>query len=260
LLRALGEALVDPQLNISGIEVTTGGVAALVVVSGPVVGELGFEHGANALGSNNRANATVGRFAQMVRYFCGKGGGVLQSHGTMGHPGRITYCIAEHPQTVWPSFHTQLGIAQGQSAVSVLAAEGPNSVNNHYGDTPENILDTIADCLGHAGTTNYYWHFGSYLVVIGPGHMETISRSYTREQARRYLFERAVRPTDDLRGLGRIPAVSREKSKVVSGTLRSPFDNEEKIKFVECGGTGGRFSAVIPGWVGCYEFVSRAVS
>src|SRR5581483_3337326 len=59
LLRPLSEILVDRHVNISGIEVTTGGPSALVIVSGPVVEELGFEHEANALGANNRANATV---------------------------------------------------------------------------------------------------------------------------------------------------------------------------------------------------------
>ena len=100
---------------------TTGGAAALVIVSGPVVEELGFEHSSNALGANNRVNATVGRFAQMMRYFCGKGGGVLDSHGTIGHPGRISFCIAEHPKTEWGPFHTQYGFPADASVVSVMS-------------------------------------------------------------------------------------------------------------------------------------------
>src|SRR5262249_45537043 len=160
-----------------------------VIVGGPVVEQMGFEHESNALGANNRANATVGRFAQMVRYFCGRRGGTLHSHGTMGHPGRLSFCIAEHPETRWPSFHTQFGIPAGTSAVSIVSAEGPNSVNNHYGEAAENVLDTIADCLGQAGTTSYYWHLGNYVIVIGPDHMDLIGAKYTREQARQYLYE-----------------------------------------------------------------------
>ena len=260
LLRALSELLVAPEFNISGVEVTTGGVAALVIVSGPIVEELGFEHEANALGANCRANATVGRFAQMARYFCGRGGGALQSHGTIGHPGRLSYCIAEHPTTRWPPFHTQTGLPTDVSAVSVMPAEGPNSVNNHYGDTAEAVLDTIADCLGHAGATNYYWHFGCSIVVLPPAHAELIAGSYSRDEARRYLFEHAVRSADDLRRLGRLPVTPREKSKVVYGVMRSPFDHEEQIHFVETGADGGRFSAVIPGWVGNYHIRSQAIT
>ncbi len=247
VIRAVAEALVDPAFNVSGVEVTTGGVAALVIVSGPIVEELGFEYGSNALGANCRANATVGRFAQMARYFCGRGGGALGSYGTMGHPGRLSFCIAERPDRRWPSFHTQLGLPEDVSAVALMAAEGPNSVNNHYGDSPEAVLDTIADCLAHNGATNYYWHYGCSLVVIGPAHAELIAASYTREQARRYLFEAARRPTDDLRTLGRLPSEPRAKSKVEPGSMRSPFDHEEQIHLIECGADGGRFSAVSPG-------------
>jgi len=260
LLRTLAELLLDPQFNISGVEVTTGGVAVLVMVSGPVVAELGFEHGANAIGGANcRPNATVGRFAQLVRLFCGRGGGVLHTHGTMGHPGRLSYLIASHPETRWPPFHTQQGLDARASAVSIMAAEAPNSVNNHYGTSSEAILDTIADCLAHAGTTNFYWHFGSYVVVLGPAHAETISERFSREEARHYLFERALRPTDELARLGRMPPEPREKSKVIQGTMRSPFDHESQIHFIESGAEGGRFSAVIPGWVGNYYVMSKVI-
>ena len=260
LLRALAEAMLDPLFHLSGVEVTTGGASALVIVSGPVVQKLGFAHKENALGANARANATVGRFAQMVRYFCGRGGGAFDSHGTMGHPGRLSFCIAEHPDTLWPSFHTQRGLKQGDSVVSVMSSEGPNSVNNHYGTTGRAILDTIADCLGHAGTTNYYWRIGCYLVVLGPGHAELISKEFTRDQARRYLYEHAVLPTDQLRKLGRIPDEPIADSKVVPGTLRSPFDREKQIFFIECGGMGGKFSAIIPGWAGNAKIISRKVA
>jgi hypothetical protein len=259
VLRPLSEALMDPLLNISGVEVTTGGAAVLVIVSGPVVDELGFEHGSNALGSNNRANATIGRFAQMVRYFCGSSGGTLHSHGTMGHPGRLSFCIAEHPKTVWPSFHTQFELPAAASAVSIMSAEGPNSVNNHYAENAEGILDTIADCLGQSGTTNYYWHTGTYLVVIGPDHMDVIGKRYTRDAARQYLFERAVLPTDELKRKGRIPRYPRPESKVEFGKMRSPFTGIHQLRVIECGAPGGKFSAVIPGWVGNRRIISRIV-
>jgi hypothetical protein len=260
VLRPLSELLVDPAFNLSGVEVTTGGVAVLVVVSGPVVGRLGFEHGPNAVGGANcRPNATIGRYAQMVRLFCGRGGGVLRTHGTMGHPGRLSYLVAEHPATVWPPFHTQTGLEAGASVVSVMAAEGPNSVNNHYAASAEQILETIADCIAHAGATNFYWHFGTSVVVLGPAHAETIAKSFTREDARRYLFEKALRSTDELGRLGRMPAEPREKSKVFYGTMRSPFDGEAQIHLLESGAEGGRFSAVIPGWVGNYHVMSKAI-
>lgn len=259
VLRALSQALVEPAFTLSGVEVTTGGAAVLVVVGGPVVEELGFEHETNALGANNRANATIGRFAQMVRYFCGRGGGVMHSHGTMGHPGRLSFCIAEHPQTVWPPFHTQFGVAAGTSAVTIFSSEAPNSINNHYSATAEGILDTMADTIGAAGFTNYYWHTGTSVVVVGPDHMDVIGPKYTRDQVRDYLLEKAVRPTDWLKSIGRLPNDPQPRNKVVPGTPRSPFDNPDQLRFIECGARGGKFSAVIPGWVGCLNPITKVV-
>jgi len=249
VVRAVSLALLDPQFNVSGVEVTTGGAAALVIVSGPVVARLGFETETNALGATARANATIGRFAAMVRYFCGRMGGALEAFGTIGHPGRLSFCIAEHAHTVWPPFHTQLGLPADASAVTVRATEGPNSVNNHYGRSGETILETIADCIGQLGTTNYYWRGGGYLVVLPPEHLELVARDYTREQARRFLHERARRATDELLRLGRLPPEPMPNAQVERGTLRSPVADEHAITFIESGKGGGKFSAVIPGWV-----------
>lgn len=259
LLRALTEGLLDPLLNLSGAEVTTGGAAILVIVSGPVVEQLGFEHGANALGANCRANATVGRFAQMMRYFCGRGGGVLQSHGTVGHPGRISFCIAEHPQTEWGPYHTQYGLPAKASAISLMSTEGPNSVNNHYGDTGTQILDTIGDCLCHYGQTAWYYRSGGFVVVIPPDHMALVSKDFSRDQARDYIYENARRQTDQLAEVGRIASTPIEFAEVKRGALRSPLKSREQLTFIECGGAGGRFSAVIPRWVGSTHAVCKQI-
>jgi hypothetical protein len=259
LLRALTEGLLDPKLNLSGVEVTTGGAAVLVIVSGPVVEQLGFEHETNALGANCRANATVGRFAQMMRYFCGRGGGVLQSHGTIGHPGRLSFCIAEHPKTEWGAYHTQYGLPEAASAISLMSTEGPNSVNNHYGDTGAHILDTIGDALCHAGQTAWYYRSGGFVVVIPPDHMALVAKDFNREQALEYIYENARRQTDELTEFGRIAKNPIEFAEVEPGELRSPLKSREQLTFIECGSNGGRFSAIIPRWVGSTNAVCKEI-
>lgn len=260
LLRELTLAILDPLFNVGGVEVTTGGASVLVIVSGPVVEQLGFEHEANALGANRRANATVGRFAQMMRYFCGRGGGVLKSHGTIGHPGRYSFCIAEHPTTVWEPFHTQFGLPATASAVTITATEGPNSCNNHYGSTGATILDTIGDCMLHYGQTAWYYRSGGFVVAIAPDHMELVRREFTRDQAREYLCEHARRPTDDLLRVGRIASSPSAYADVEWGSQRSPLKNPKQLLFIECGAPGGRFSAVIPRWVGGQHAICRPLA
>jgi hypothetical protein len=259
LLREVTLAMLEPVFNITGVEVTTGGASATVIVSGPVVSQYGFAHQANCLGANNRANATVGRFAQMVRYFCGRGGGALESHGTMGHPGRLGFCIAEHPDTMWAPFHTQFGLPAEASAVTVVSTEGPQSVNNHYADTGQAVLATISGTLANEGTTNFYWRLGGYLIVIGPEHMDLVAPAYTREQARQFVYEHAVKPTDELARIGRLPREPRRGSRVEPGTDRSPVDSPDKLHFIESGSAGGKFSAVIPRWAGSRAVICRPV-
>jgi hypothetical protein len=259
VLRAVTEALLTPKFNLSGIQVTTGGVSALVVVSGSVAARLGFAHTANALGANARPNATVGRFAQLVRLFCGSGGGGLQEHGTVGHPGRISFCVAEHPETTWPDFHTQFGYEPGADAVSVMAAEGPNSVNNHYADSGVVILETIASCLAHLGSTNFYYRNAGYMIVLAPDHAALVTAEFTRADAQQFLHSRAVRPTEELIRMGRVPVDFRAELDVQRGAQRTLNRRPERFHFIETGAPGGKFSAVIPYWAGNRYDIHRPV-
>ena len=85
-----------------------------------------------------------------------------------------------------------------------MSTEGPNSVNNHYGDTGAQILDTIGDCLCHYGQTAWYYRSGGFVVVIPPDHMALVAKDFNRDQAREYIFENARRQTDLLAEVGRI--------------------------------------------------------
>ncbi|MBP6801710.1 MAG: hypothetical protein KA128_11300 [Zoogloea sp.] len=260
VLRALTLAILDPLFNVSGVEVTTGGASVLVIVSGPVVAALGFEHEANAVGGANcRVNATVGRFAQMLRLFCGRGGGVLESHGTIGHPGRLSFCIAEHPETVWGPYHTQFGLPAEASAVTIMASEGPNSCNNHYSRTGAGILDTIGDCMMHLGQTAWYYRASGFVVAIAPDHMELVKQDFSREAARQYIYDNARRQTDELVKAGRIAIPPLEFAEVEFGAMRTPLKFIEQLTFVECGASGGRFSAVIPRWAGSRNVVCKQI-
>jgi hypothetical protein len=96
-------------------------------------------------------------------------------------------------------------------------------------------------------------------VVLPYEHLGLIAREYTRDEARTALFERAKRSTDELIAVGRMPANPHPHKAVVPGTMRSPMTTEEGISFVECGMSGGKFSAVIPRWAGSYYVVTSVI-
>src|SRR5882724_4127411 len=67
VLIAAAEALTDPKLNLYALQATTGGPAVMIIVNGPIRKELNINGGPNALGEGWRANATIGRFVQLVK-------------------------------------------------------------------------------------------------------------------------------------------------------------------------------------------------
>jgi hypothetical protein len=61
IVRAAMLALTDRAFNLNGVQATTHVASPLVVVNGPIAAQVGMNGGANAFGSGNRANATIGR-------------------------------------------------------------------------------------------------------------------------------------------------------------------------------------------------------
>ena len=60
------EAMNHPDFNFHGSTASTGGSAHLLVVSGPVVQDIGLNAEGNVLGPGNRANATIGRAIRLI--------------------------------------------------------------------------------------------------------------------------------------------------------------------------------------------------
>src|SRR5215203_5834356 len=91
--------------------------------------------------------------------------------------------------------------------------------------------------------------------------MDLIAREFTRDEARQYLYEHARRPTTELLRVGRIHRGYKDRAQhdIVMAEDRSVVRAENRISFIEAGAPGGKFSAVIPGWVGSYKIVSRVV-
>src|SRR5215471_8986122 len=55
------EALLDERFDVQGLQATSDPAAPLVIVSGPVVQQVGINHGIGLFGHGSRANATIGR-------------------------------------------------------------------------------------------------------------------------------------------------------------------------------------------------------
>lgn len=96
VVRAALLALTASAFNLNGVQATTHMAAPLLVVNGPKAREIGMNCGANAFGSGNRANATIGRAIRLVLLNVGGAWPGDLDKSTLGHPGKYTYAVAEN--------------------------------------------------------------------------------------------------------------------------------------------------------------------
>src|SRR5207245_2951518 len=112
LIAAL-QAAADPAFGLYSVQATTHPCAVLMLVSGPIVQELGlnFRHG--AFGPGFRANASIGRAMRLVLMNVGGGIPGEGDQATHGSPAKFSYCVAENEAaTPWEPFR---GIARSLS-------------------------------------------------------------------------------------------------------------------------------------------------
>ncbi len=261
---AVVEAACDPVFNLHGQSGTTNAAAPLVIVNGPVRRRLGINCGAGLFGPGFRANATIGRALRLVMINLGGTRAGEISMSTLGHPGRYTYCFGEHEEvSPWEPLHVERGHPAGESAVTLFSGEGPFIVNDHLSRTAPQLVASLG--WSAAGLWNHksFPLYGHTLWVIGPEHAKTIgAEGWSKQDVKRCLYETVRRRAGELRPGPDGAESGRLKDGVGAAppdTLIPKFPSVEEIVIVVAGGTAGRFSAVIPGWMGG-EMGSRPVT
>ncbi len=262
--RAAMRAICDPHFNLNGVQATTHMACPLIVVNGPVRGEIGMNAGGNVFGSGNRANATIGRAVRMTLLNVGGAWPGDLDKSTLGCPTKYTYCIAENEEaSPWAPYHVEQGYAPEDSTVLAIAAEAPHSVTNHVSDDPEGVLDSICSAMSTIAHNNAV-SSGSCAVVIGPEHAATISlKGWTRNDVKSYLWMHTKNTFADISFNHRygkvynrnIPRWYRREADARIPIVPSP----ENIHLFVAGGEAGRFSAFIPGWGHMTNPVLRAI-
>ncbi|OGK77666.1 MAG: hypothetical protein A2050_02720, partial [Candidatus Rokubacteria bacterium GWA2_73_35] len=182
------EGISDPRFSYHGPGTSTAGAGVLVIVNGPIARELDVNAGDNLFGPGWRANLTIGRAVRLVmRNVCGSRPGTLD-RGTLGHPGRLAYVIAENEaDSPWTPLHVERGFRAEQSAVTVMAAEGPRQFYNQLSATAEGVLTTLADDMRISGNVMGQPH---YCVVLAGEHMRTIAGDgWDKKRIRQFLWE-----------------------------------------------------------------------
>ena len=109
-------ALAQPEVNLRGVNATTHPVAPLLIVSGDVVQQCGFNAGIGAFGPGNRANATVGRAVRLMMLHVA---GARPGFGDAVEPGSAREVLA----TAWRRTSTSARGSRSRASGGVDAAE-----------------------------------------------------------------------------------------------------------------------------------------
>ena len=200
------EVLADPGYGIEHSGDTTGG-DALIILSGPAIGRLGFNCENGALRDGYRANTSVGRF---LRLFQRNVAGFLPGaadKSTFGHTFRVV--LAEHEAAAaelgWPTFGADRGFAPNDSVVTIGRFTAGGTVGSIYGKEPEQILAYLADGLVRQTSWEFVFTVGfapdTYrpLLVLSPMVARTLTRAgLSKADVRDGLFRHARLPAEKL--------------------------------------------------------------
>jgi hypothetical protein len=252
VLVAAFEAMDRPDFNFHGSTASTGGSAPLLVVSGPYAEEIGMNADVNLFGPGNRANATIGRAVRLILRNVFQMLPGISDKSTQGNPGKYSFCIAERARgNPWPLLSEAQGHGKGSSSVTVFAGGGFCNVENHGGNTPEQILGSVADAMANYGCIT----LGQSVVILAPEHVHIVAGAgWTREDAQNFLFSHARRSVDGMTAVGkyREREYQRQHGEDAHALTEPGFLHRglapNDILITMGGGDAGGHSCFIPSW------------
>ncbi len=250
------EAACDPSFNLHGVSTSTHFSSPLIVVHGPIRTQIGLNCSFGVFGPGHRANATIGRALRLVMINVGGVRPGETSMSTFGHPGRYTYCIGEHEEvSPWPPYHAGRGLTAADSAVTVFAGEAPHGISDHASRTAQALAGSLGWSMASLWNAKHFPLYSHTMVVVGPEHARTLADDgWSKDDLVRHIFETVRMPygrlkPDEDSGEGTNLRFAKGGEPAADQPIPK-FPSPEELHVVVAGGTAGRFSMAIPGWLG----------
>jgi hypothetical protein len=230
-----------------------GGAAPVVIVSGLIAGWIGIHSGTAVLGSDHRANATIGRALRLTMRNLGGATADTMEKSTHGWPGKYTMSFAEHTErNPWEPLHVELGFAPDVSIVIVVAARGIITMVEASQESGLGDLETLVSSMRGAGISGYSYQArgASPVVVLGPEHAAEIAAAgFGRKEIKEYIFRHARMPPGQLRDRGHWGARSwPEDWEHQSEDFLVPLVTDPETLILVVAGGDGRHSSWFPAW------------
>ncbi len=193
--------------------ISTGPNAPMVLLSGPIVKQLGFNFGTCVVGpgSPSYANTVVGRAMRLILMNIGQAYPGTMDMDTIGTPNKYSFCLAENEDACpWPTWNAQHGFDSDTSTLSIaLVYPGPD-IYDITATRPEEMLDTLATLTGsYIGTASTgRWLFGGrqdpvtkrvlrerHVLLLAPAHAALMARQgWSLADVQGYLYQRSRIP------------------------------------------------------------------
>ena len=211
VVMAATQAVCREEFNAGGVQTTTGGSIPLIIINGPLAGQLNVNADMSAFGHGGRANATMGRALRLVMRNVGRAIPGETDMSTMGHPGKYTMCIAENEaRSPWEPLHVERGCLSEVSTVTVVAVTGFLQLNEETSISGREVLNTFCDSLTIPAAFLYYiiGRRKPLLLVLGPEHAaEMAAEGFSKEDVKSYIFEHARMSLGRMRNRGNHVAI-----------------------------------------------------
>lgn len=252
------EAVCTDEFNMHGVTATTMGASPVLVVNGPIRQRIGMNMKLGALGTDNRANVTIGRALRLVVRNVGGGrpGGVDRS--TLGSPLKLTMCFAEWEElSPWEPLHVERGFKAEESVVTAFTmTSGPTLIVDQESRAPDQVAGSLGLGLDGMFLPKLRNMPVDALLVVCPEHAKSLisQGDYPKARLRRRIQEVTSRPlremlANDISGAGIKPELAARMSAEQLDAHAPKFANDSYIHIVMAGSEAGKFSAAFHGWV-----------
>ncbi len=249
LLAAAVEAVSQDDFDLRGMATTTNPDAVLMIVSGPIVEQMGLNCDTGVFGRGNRANASISRALHLIIQNVGGSRQGVTDMSTIGQPGEFVMFLAENAKaTPWGTFHAERGFMPDKNVVTVASVEGYSGVMG-IGYTRPEYLDLIAAWMkGHDRPFR-----SDVILLIAQDTAHMLAREgWTRKSIRAYLRDKAKIPFKDwiAQYHGAVSARKGIPQSMIDAAKPDdmfPKPVIEKLTIIVAGGTGEK-SMIMPCW------------
>jgi hypothetical protein len=202
VILAAMEGFTDKHYDLTHVQASTGSFTPLVIVSGPLGKDLGFNSGIGMLGHGFRANSTVGRALRLALLNLGQTWPQVNDMALTGRLSSYTFFTfaEDNEKSPWESYSVSKGFQPDESTVTVATVGTPIVLGGGAVApwTGQGIIDQVVARISGGGGFGWFHAQTFDLVLIPDCAVELKNAGYTRKSLQEYLYEHSRIPFEKL--------------------------------------------------------------